>query len=69
MKNIKTFEDFQYYHEGDIDNIKVGQTVKYNGIECEVIENTGERIDLLPIDGTEKIEVLHYNASDIKTEW
>lgn len=67
MKYVKTFE--KYYHDGSIDEIKVGQKVKYKDKECIVVENTGERIDLEPIDGSKNIEVFHYQADDIKIEW
>jgi hypothetical protein len=72
MKKLKYMKTFEYYYfDVDIDDIKVGQNVKYKNVEYNVIENTGEVISLKPVDDEhgEIVKVYHYNAHNIKTEW
>lgn len=68
MKHLKLYEDF-YHYEGAIDDITVGQKVMYKDNEYEVIENTGERIDLKPNNSDDEIiSVYHYDVHNIKTK-
>jgi hypothetical protein len=69
MKNIKSFKEHVHYnHEGSIDNFKIGDIVTYpgsSGEQYEVIENTGERIDLKN-ENDEITKIYWYQADDIK---